>query len=140
MAIDISPLERAIARLEEALDIYRLDTSQSLIRDGLVQRFEFTFELSHRLLKRYLEDNAAPSEDFDSMDFADLIRIGNEHGLLRGNWPRWREYRDMRAKTSHSYNEITALGVVAGIPAFLEEARHLRDRLRERQNRERQNR
>jgi nucleotidyltransferase substrate binding protein (TIGR01987 family) len=134
MAIDISPLERAIARLEEALDIYRLDTSQSLIRDGLVQRFEFTFELSHRLLKRYLEDNAAPSEDFDGMNFADLIRIGNEHGLLFGNWPRWREYRDMRAKTSHTYNEITALEVVAGIPAFLEEARYLRDRLRERQD------
>jgi nucleotidyltransferase substrate binding protein (TIGR01987 family) len=135
MAIDISPLERAIARLEEALEVYQLDTSHSLIRDGLVHRFEFTFELSRRLLKRYLEDNAAPSEDFDGMNFADLIRIGNEHGLLLGNWPRWREFRDMRAKTNHAYNEITALGVVAGIPVFLEDARYLRDRLRERQNR-----
>ena len=135
MAIDISPLERAIARLEEALEVYQLDTSHSLIRDGLVHRFEFTFELSRRLLKRYLEDNAAPSEDFDGMNLADLIRIGNEHGLLLGNWPRWREFRDMRAKTNHAYNEITALGVVAGIPVFLEDARYLRDRLRERQNR-----
>jgi nucleotidyltransferase substrate binding protein (TIGR01987 family) len=135
MAIDISPVERAIARLEEALDIYQLDTSQSLIRDGLVQRFEFTFELSHRLLKRYLEESTAPSGDFDGMNFADLIRIGNEHGLLLGNWPRWKEYRDMRAKTSHTYNEITALEVVAGIPGFLEEARYLRDRFRERQDR-----
>jgi hypothetical protein len=49
--------------------------------------------------------------------------------------PRWRTYRDMRAKTSHTYNEITALEVVADIPAFLEEARYLRDRLRERQER-----
>jgi nucleotidyltransferase substrate binding protein (TIGR01987 family) len=134
MAIDISPLERAIAGLEEALDVYQRDTSQTLIRDGLVQRFEFTFELSHKLLKRYLED-AASSDDLDAMNFADLIRTGNEHGLLLGNWPRWKAYRDMRAKTSHTYNEITALDVVAGIPAFLEEARYLRDRVRERQTR-----
>jgi nucleotidyltransferase substrate binding protein (TIGR01987 family) len=131
MVIDISPLERAIARLEEALDIYQRDTSQAVICDGLVHRFES----SRRLPKRCLEDNADPSQDFDGMNFADLIRIGNEHSLLLGNWPRWREYRDMRAKTSHTYNEITALEVVAGIPAFLEEARYLRDRLRERQNR-----
>ena len=135
MAIDISPLERAIARLEEALDIYQRDTSQTLIRDGLVQRFEFAFDLSYRLLKRYLGENAAAPADIDAMNFADQIRTGNEHGLLLGNWPRWKAFRDMRAKTSHTYNEITALEVVAGIPAFLDEARYLRDRLRERQNR-----
>jgi hypothetical protein len=38
----------------------------------------------------------------------------------------------MRARTSHSYDEAVALEVVAGIPDFLEEARYLRDRLKER--------
>jgi hypothetical protein len=38
----------------------------------------------------------------------------------------------MRARTSHSYDEATALAVVAGIPGFLDEARFLCDRLRER--------
>jgi hypothetical protein len=36
----------------------------------------------------------------------------------------------MRAKTSHTYDEAVALDVVAGIPAFLDEVRHLRDQLR----------
>jgi nucleotidyltransferase substrate binding protein (TIGR01987 family) len=132
MEIDTSALERAITRLEEAVAAYQQDTSQSLIRDGLVQRFEFTYEISHRLLRRYLAANALPPETINGMNFADIIRIGNENGLLLGNWPRWKTFRDMRARTSHSYDEAIALDVVAGIPAFLDEVRYLRDRLRER--------
>jgi nucleotidyltransferase substrate binding protein (TIGR01987 family) len=134
MEIDISGLERAITRLEEAVAAYQQDTSQSLIRDGLVQRFEFTYEISHKLLRRYLAANAVPPELLNGMNFADIIRIGNENGLLLGNWPRWKTFRDMRARTSHSYDEAVALDVVAGIPAFLDEARYLRDRLGERRS------
>ena len=132
MTLDISALDRAIARLEEAMVIYHQDTTQSLIRDGLVQRLEFTYEISHRLLRRYLAENAGPPELISGMNFADIIRVGNENQLLLGNWPRWKIYRDMRSRTSHSYDEAVALDVVAGIPAFLEEARYLLDRLRER--------
>jgi nucleotidyltransferase substrate binding protein (TIGR01987 family) len=132
MEIDISALERAIGRLEEAMEAYQRDTSQTIIRDGLVQRFEFTYEISHRLLQRYLAANALPPELINGMNFADIIRAGNESGLLLGNWPRWKAFRDMRARTSHSYDEAVALDVVAGIPAFLDEARYLRDRLRQR--------
>ncbi len=51
---------------------------------------------------------------------------------MLGDWPRWKGFRDMRARTSHSYDEAVALDVVAGIPDFLDEARFLRDRLRDR--------
>jgi nucleotidyltransferase-like protein len=66
------------------------------------------------------------------MNFADIIRLGNEQGLLLGDWRRWKTFRDMRARTSHSYDEAVALEVVAGIPAFLDEARTPRDRLQAR--------
>ena len=59
------------------------------------------------------------------MSFADIIRSGNEQGLLLGTWPDWKRYRDMRAKTSHTYNEDIAIEVVTGIPSFLAEAHHL---------------
>ena len=49
---DITPLERAIQRLDEGLERYRNDTSDLQIRDGLIQRFEFTYELSCKTLKR----------------------------------------------------------------------------------------
>ena len=132
MPLDISSLENAITRLTEGLARYQRDISDEQIRDGLIQRFEFTYELSHKMLKRYLEAISASPEQFDAMPFADLIRTGNEQGLLQGEWPQWRGYRDMRSKTSHTYDAAIALQVVAGIPAFLAEAVFLRDELRRR--------
>jgi len=100
--LDIRSLEKAVDRLQEGLDRYQRDTTDGQIRDGLIQRFEFTYELSHKMLKRYLEATAASPEQYDAMPFPDLIRSGNEQGLLLGDWPRWRAYREMRAKTRHT--------------------------------------
>lgn len=130
--LDISSLERAIDRLQEGFARYELDITDTQIRDGLIQRFEFTYEISHRMLKRYMESASASPAQYDMMPFADLIRSANEQGLLKGDWAQWRQYREMRGKTSHTYDEAIAVEVVAGIPAFLEEAAVLRDRLRER--------
>ncbi len=132
MTLDISALENAITRLTEGLARYQRDTTDDQIRDGLIQRFEFTYELSHKMLKRYLEAAAPSPEVIDAMSFADLIRTGNEQGLLLGEWLNWKAYRDMRSKTSHTYDAAKALEVVAGIPAFLAEAVFLRDQLRRR--------
>lgn len=100
MSLDISPLLNAIARLQEGWQRYQQDISDIQIRDGLVQRFEFTYEISHKMLKRYLEHSAASPEQFDQMPFADLIRSANEQGLLKGDWPAWRGYRDMYSKVN----------------------------------------
>jgi len=132
MILDISSLEKAVTRLTEGLARYQRDVTDDQIRDGLIQRFEFTYELSHKMLKRYLEAVSATPDQYDGMPFQDLIRSGNEQGLLLGDWPAWRAYRDMRSKTSHTYDETKALEVVAGIPAFLGEAVFLRDQLRRR--------
>lgn len=130
-SLDLSPLERAVARLREGLLRYEQDVSDEQIRDGLIQRFEFTYEISHKMLKRFLEMTSPNPEVFDAMNFQDLIRSGNERGLLLGDWPRWRGYRDMRSRTSHTYAESVALQVVAGIPEFLEESEYLVKRLGE---------
>jgi nucleotidyltransferase substrate binding protein (TIGR01987 family) len=127
--LDLSPLKRAIERLNEGWIRYQQDISDTQIRDGLIQRFEFTYEISHKMLKRHLEATSANPAEFDDMSFQDLIRMGNERGLLLGDWPQWRNYRNMRAKTSHTYDEDVALEVVACIPDFLAEATHLYQKL-----------
>jgi nucleotidyltransferase substrate binding protein (TIGR01987 family) len=132
MALNIGPLENAVQRLEEGWERYAQDVSDTQIRDGLIQRFEFTYEISHKTLKRYLEATSPDPAAIDALTFQDLIRTANEQGLLLGDWPRWRTYREMRSRSSHTYDEKVALSVVAGIPQFLEEARHLRDQLRAR--------
>lgn len=118
---NISPLERANKRLVEGLARYRDDTTDDQIRDGLIQRFEFTYELSVKVLKRYSEYASADPSQFDTMTFQDQIRTGNEHGVLLGEWRDWRGYRDMRARTSHTYDESTASEVVDRIPQFINE-------------------
>ena len=97
--VDITPLSNAIERLEEALAVYHGDPSQTLIRDGLIQRFEFTYEIAHRTLKRYLVEVSPTPAQYDAMPFQDLIRSANTQGLLLGDWPKWRVYRDMRASS-----------------------------------------
>ncbi len=127
--LNIQNFDKAIARLEEGLSVYQMDLANTLIRDGVIQRFEFTYELSHKTLKRYLEFVSATPTQYDGMAFQDLIRSGNEQGLLLGEWINWKRYRDMRSKTSHTYDEEIALEVMSAIPDFLEEARYLRDQL-----------
>lgn len=133
MTLELTPLSKAVQRLHEGLIRYQTDTTDTQIRDGLIQRFEFTYELSHKMLKRYLESASANPTEFDGADFQYLIRSGNEQGLLLSAWSQWRHYRDMRAKTSHTYDEDVALAVVASIPDFLNEAQYLLEQLQKRQ-------
>ncbi|MBF0612487.1 MAG: nucleotidyltransferase [Magnetococcales bacterium] len=129
---DLTPLARAVERLDEGLSRYQQDVADLQIRDGLIKRFEFTYEITHKMLKRFLK-RASPSADiFDQMPFSDLIRTGNAYGLLLGNWESWKKYREQSGKTKYSYDEQTAVGVVQFIPAFLKEAQFLLEQLQKR--------
>lgn len=128
-SFQLTSLQNAVQRLAEGWTRYQLDVSDGQIRDGLIQRFEFTYELSHRLLRRFLATRAASPALIEQMSFQDLIRTANEQDLLLRDWTAWRIYREMRGITSHSYDETKALQVVAVIPRFLEESRHLLARM-----------
>lgn len=130
--LDTRSLQNALDRLTEGYARYLKDVSDTQIRDGLIQRFEFTYEFSHKLLKRYLEMASPTSDIVDAMTFADLIRSGNEQGLLLSDWPQWRVFREMRSKSSHTYDESVAVDVVNQIPRFIEEAKFLLDQLNHR--------
>jgi nucleotidyltransferase substrate binding protein (TIGR01987 family) len=132
MVLDITPLVKAIDRLREGLARHRSEPADDQLRDGLIQRFEFTYELCHRMLRRFIRRTAASPDEVDRMSFQDLIRTANQQGLLLGDWPAWHRYRDSRAKTSHTYHADVARQVAEGVPAFLAEAEHLRDELRRR--------
>jgi nucleotidyltransferase substrate binding protein (TIGR01987 family) len=125
MKLDTTSLGNAVRRLREGLARYEREPTDEQIRDGLIQRFEFTYELSHRMLRRYLREAAASPDEIERMPFADLIRTGNARGLLRSDWPAWRSFREMRARTSLTYDAKVASQVAAAIPVFLEEAEHL---------------
>jgi nucleotidyltransferase substrate binding protein (TIGR01987 family) len=130
--LDAATLANAVQRLREGLARCEREPADEQLRDGLIQRFEFTYELSHKMLRRYLRETAAAPDEFERMAFADLIRAGSAQGLLRADWPGWRRFREMRGRTSHVYDAGAALAVVAAIPEFLREAEHLCNELQRR--------
>lgn len=125
MSLDFSPLTNAVARLDEGLARFALDESDAQIRDGLIQRFEFTYDLAHKFLRRVLEAGSANPDEVDRMTFPALIRTASEQGLLLGEWADWQVYREMRNITSHSYDEAKAVQIAAAIPKFLVESQAL---------------
>jgi hypothetical protein len=81
-SLNITPLANAVTRLAEGWVRYERDITDTQIRDGLIQRFEFSYEISHKLLKRHLEAVSADPSQFDGMPFSDLIRSAIE--VVRG--------------------------------------------------------
>jgi nucleotidyltransferase substrate binding protein (TIGR01987 family) len=125
MKLDTASLGNAVRRLREGVARHESEPTDEQIRDGLMQRFGFTYELSHKMLRRYLKETAASPDEVDHMPFADLIRTGSAQGLLRSGWPAWRRFREMRTRSSHTYDVKVASQVASAIPAFVEEAEHL---------------
>ena len=131
MKLDLSSLDKAIKALIRALDEYEKNPNE-FVKDSCIQRFEFTYELSHKFIKRYLELTEANPEEIEEMTFQQLIRRATERGLLLNDWESWKDYRKNRGKTSYSYDEETADEVFEDIPSFLKEAEYFYKQLEER--------
>lgn len=138
--LDTSALERAILQLQQSLAYYHSDLIQSdpglvlQLRAAAIQAFEFTYELSWKMLKRYLEMTHPDPQEIEAMSFGDLIRTGCERGLLLSDISQWKQFRYERSITSHTYDEHKSIMVFQGIPAFLKEAVYLADQLKNRAN------
>ncbi|MEO6352116.1 MAG: nucleotidyltransferase substrate binding protein [Burkholderiaceae bacterium] len=130
--LDLTSLVNALLRLDEGLQAYGAAPENALYRDATIQRFEFSYELSHKMLKRYLEMAAPNPASIDEMAFPDMIRTASEQGLLRSGWDRWKDYRNARSITSHTYDEEKAKQVMVIVPDFLLEARALLGELQKR--------
>ncbi len=131
MTLELTSFEKAIASLKLALDEFE-KTHSVFVKDSCIQRFEYTYDFSHKILKRQLERMSAASSEIDLMSFQQLIRLGAESGLLLNSWDIWKDYRDARNATSHAYNEEKAQEVFEVIPDFYQEAKYLLEKLQER--------
>lgn len=97
-----------------------------LLRDGVIQRFEYSHELAIRFLRRVLETEFGDATD--EMPYRTLLRTARERGLI-SDVERWFAYRDARNRTSHTYDAAVAAQVYQAAQPFLGDARFLLDRL-----------
>ena len=99
---------KALGRLAEVVNEMDQRQLNDFEADGLIQRFEFTFELAWKLIKSYAEFQGTDKEIMGSRD---AIRWAFEHHLI-GDSATWMEMIKRRNDTSHTYDEDTAAEVV----------------------------
>ncbi|KLO21693.1 hypothetical protein X275_05795 [Marinitoga sp. 1197] len=137
MALDISSLEKAINSLDtliqktndnefmESLDV----TFRYGIKAGVIQNFEFTYELCWKFMKRWLEENIGKIY-VDGIPRKELFRLSYENKLI-DNVQKWFKYHKYRNLTSHTYNIEIAEEVFEVSKEFINDAKFLLERLKE---------
>jgi nucleotidyltransferase substrate binding protein (TIGR01987 family) len=100
MKLDLSSLHKAVELLEKALQVAddgifmsRLNNEQKqTVRAGVIQNFEFTYELCWKFMQRWLQVNLG-SAYVAGVSRRQLFRLSAEHRLL-SDVNRWMEYHD----------------------------------------------
>ena len=102
--IDLSSLVKALAQLQEALRFWHeLPQSSALkphLRSAVIQSFEFTYELSVRMLRRVLIERSEAADLVVDLSFNDLLRKAADAGLVAAP-DMWRQWREMRNHQPH---------------------------------------
>jgi nucleotidyltransferase substrate binding protein (TIGR01987 family) len=130
--LDFTSLANALDQLAQGLEEVRTSPHSELLRDGIIQRFEYSHELCIKFLCRVLEN--VFEDRVDSMPYNEVLRKGAERGLIAD--PRsWFRYRLARNKTSHTYDEVIAREVFTVAEPFLQDAAALLQSLHEAANR-----
>lgn len=104
----LSSYRKALSRLAEVVNVMKIRQLNDFESDGLIQRFEFTFELAWKLMKSYAEYQGT---DKELMGSRDAIRWAFENKLIKDS-DVWMEMIKRRNDTSHTYDENTAADVV----------------------------
>ncbi len=124
MTLDLASSKRALASLERAITRSIAAPKDEELRDAVIQRFEYSYELSWKMLKRHLEQVVPDPGAADQWSFRDLMREGAERGLIAAVEP-WIEYRYQRKMTAHAYDEQKAIRVHESARSFIVDARAL---------------
>jgi len=117
--IKLDDLKSALNRLKEGL----ADVKNDLDRDGIIQRFEFTFELVWKAIQEYAKykglEVASPRDSFRVA--ADLKLITNPE--------IWFKFLKDRNESTHLYSEGQAIKIYGDVPAFIKETEKLLEKI-----------
>jgi nucleotidyltransferase substrate binding protein (TIGR01987 family) len=95
------------------------------LRAAAIQAFKFTYELSVKMMRRYIKLVSLNPAKFEDISFADLVREACDRGLLSSDLVAWKRFRQERGMTSHTYDQDKAIEIFEEIPVFLSEAQYL---------------
>ena len=102
--------EKAVNVLERIFSISKKRKLTEAEKMGLIQSFEFTFELAWKLMKDFLVSKGI----IEIIGSKDAIKQAFSDGIIQ-NGEVWMSMIDIRNETSHVYDEEIALRVVENI-------------------------
>lgn len=132
MNLQLDRLTKSIDSLERSVKTAsKLETSdedlQETVRAGVIHSFEVAYELSWKIMQRWLQENIG-TDYVNGLDRADFYRLAAENRLITDS-ARWIDYHRARNATSHNYNEDVAENVFAEAIEFVHDAKQLLSRL-----------
>ncbi len=89
--------DKAYKQLEQAIKDF--ETLSLLEKEGLIQRFEYTFELAWKTLKDYLE-----SQEVEAKFPREVIKASFHYGLIEKG-EVWMDMLEKRNVLAHTYDE-----------------------------------
>ena len=99
---------KALSQLEKF--IVKGKELNELEEQGMIQAFEYTFELAGNLLKDYYEYQGVTN----LQGSRDAFRLAFNRGLI-SDGEAWMKMIESRSKTSHTYNEETADEIASAV-------------------------
>jgi len=102
----LSNYQRALGQLTRAVELAQSRPLSELERQGLIQAFEFVFELAWYLMKDYFLYQGNPA----ITGSRDAIRTAFKQGLVIDG-EGWMEMIKSRIQTAHTYNESIAIEI-----------------------------
>ena len=101
--------EKAFKRLSRAIEVVKSAPDDDLLQSGLVQTYEYTFELAWKTLKDYLT-----LEGFEVRSPRETIRQGFQSGYIM-NGEDWLQALADRNLTTHIYDDEIIIQVLNDI-------------------------
>ena len=101
---------KALAKLEKAIDKYDDANADDDEKVAIVKYFEMVFELAWNTMKDYYEDQG----EANIQGSKDAIRLAFQRGLVT-NGDKWLDMVKSRRLSVHTYNEETADEIVDDI-------------------------
>ncbi|MGB8376529.1 MAG: nucleotidyltransferase substrate binding protein [Salegentibacter sp.] len=102
--------EKALIQLNKATDLTKERDLSELERQGLIQYFEFTHELAWNVMKDFFAYQGNP----EIRESRDATREAFKFGLIN-NGEAWMDMIISRNRTTHTYDEKTAIEIAHAI-------------------------
>jgi nucleotidyltransferase substrate binding protein (TIGR01987 family) len=102
---------KALVRLNDAVQLSEERKLSDLEQQGLIQGFEFTFDLAWKTLQDFLREKERPNSNGGP---SVIIKQALEDGYIK-NEESWKALKKSREMTSHDYDEEMANEIVRNI-------------------------